>query len=110
MLQDASSVVVYHDTDGDPSTGLSVHGLGAEIRWGAGLRSGASYTAVPDGLTDRTIRRPSIEGGPSLRKSWKSSNLATLEQLPGCWFSDGSALSLEARGRAVFFRVTLDAE
>lgn len=60
VLQDASDVVIYYDTDDDPSTGLPVYGLGAEIRWDAGLRSGTSYAAGPDGLTGRTIRQADL--------------------------------------------------
>lgn len=40
VLQDASEVILYFDTDNNESTGLPVHGLGAEIRWDAGRRSG----------------------------------------------------------------------
>jgi hypothetical protein len=61
VLQDNSGVVIYYDTDGDAATGLSAHGLGAEIRWNAGGRSGTAYTTGPDGLTSRTIRHPDLE-------------------------------------------------
>jgi endonuclease/exonuclease/phosphatase family metal-dependent hydrolase len=61
VLQDNSGVIIYYDTDDNPSTGLSAHGLGAEIRWLAGLRSGTAYTTGPGGLTSRSIRHPDLE-------------------------------------------------
>jgi len=60
VLQDNSGVVIYYDTDDNPSTGLPAHGLGAEIRWSAGRRSGTAYTTGPDGLTSRTVRHPEL--------------------------------------------------
>jgi endonuclease/exonuclease/phosphatase family metal-dependent hydrolase len=60
VLQDASGVVIYYDTDDDASTGLPVHGLGAEIRWDAGRRSGTSYASGPDGLTSWPIRHADL--------------------------------------------------
>jgi endonuclease/exonuclease/phosphatase family metal-dependent hydrolase len=61
VLQDNSGVVIYYDTDNDSSTGLSAHGLGAEIRWDAGLRSGMRYTSGPDGMVASTVRHPDLE-------------------------------------------------
>lgn len=61
VLQDASGVVIYYDTDDDASTGLPVHGLGAEIRWDAGRRSGTSYASGPDGLTSEPIRHTDLD-------------------------------------------------
>jgi len=61
VLQDASGVIVYFDTDDDASTGLSAHGLGAEIRWNAGLRSGTAYTTGSAGLSSRSLRHADLE-------------------------------------------------
>lgn len=61
VLQDNSGVVIYYDTDDNASTGLPAHGLGAEIRWNAGGRSGTAYTTGPDGLTSGTVRHPDLE-------------------------------------------------
>jgi exonuclease III len=61
VLQDNSGVVIYYDTDGDAATGLPAHGMGAEIRWNAGGRSGTAYTTGPDGLTSRTVRHPDLQ-------------------------------------------------
>ena len=60
VLQDASGVVIYYDTDDDASTGLPVHGLGAEIRWDAGRRSGTSYASGPDDLASWPIRHADL--------------------------------------------------
>jgi endonuclease/exonuclease/phosphatase family metal-dependent hydrolase len=60
VLQDNSGVVIYYDTDDDASTGWPAQGLGAEIRWNAGGRSGTAYTTGPDGLTSRTVRHPDL--------------------------------------------------
>jgi endonuclease/exonuclease/phosphatase family metal-dependent hydrolase len=61
VLQDASGVVIYYDTDDDPSTGLPAHGLGAEIRWNAGLRSGAAYTTSDEGVTSQPLSHAVLE-------------------------------------------------
>jgi endonuclease/exonuclease/phosphatase family metal-dependent hydrolase len=61
VLQDSSGVVIYYDTDNDPATGLPAHGLGAEIRWDAGGRSGTAYTTGIDGLTGRSVRQADLE-------------------------------------------------
>jgi endonuclease/exonuclease/phosphatase (EEP) superfamily protein YafD len=61
VLQDNGGVVIYYDIDDDVTSGLSAHGLGAEIRWNAGLRSGTAYTMGPGGLTSRSLSHADLE-------------------------------------------------
>jgi endonuclease/exonuclease/phosphatase family metal-dependent hydrolase len=42
-LQETNDLVLYIDTDQDPSTGLAVNGIGAELVWRFGQRSGQWY-------------------------------------------------------------------
>lgn len=60
VLQSGSSVVVYYDTDDNAATGLSAHGLGAEVRWDAGIRSGMSYVSDSGVVTGRSIRQADL--------------------------------------------------
>jgi len=60
VLQSGSGVVIYYDTDDNPATGLPAHGLGAEVRWDAGIRSGMRYTADAGVLTGRSIRHADL--------------------------------------------------
>lgn len=45
LLSDGNSLVLALDTDDDASTGFSTQGLGAELVWRFGSRSGTVYTA-----------------------------------------------------------------
>jgi len=66
-LQENSDVVVYLDTDTDTGTGVSAGGLGAELRWQFGHRSGTYYGAPPpDPLDWRDIR---LRAGPTTRST-----------------------------------------
>ena len=44
VLQDRSGVEIFFDTDEKEATGLKVHGIGADYRWDAGLRSGVRFS------------------------------------------------------------------
>lgn len=59
VLQSGSGVSVYIDADGNPSTGLARHPVGAEFRWDAGARSGVAFTTA--GEAERTIRHTDLD-------------------------------------------------
>jgi len=59
VLQSGSGVSFYIDADGNPSTGLARHPVGAEFRWDAGARSGVAFTA--EGETERSIRHTDLD-------------------------------------------------
>ena len=42
-LQDGNALTLFLDTDADASTGLPVHGIGAELEWAFGRREGTAY-------------------------------------------------------------------
>ncbi len=44
LLQDNNNLTIYIDTDDDPTTGLDINGIGAELRWTFGTRDGAHVT------------------------------------------------------------------
>jgi hypothetical protein len=46
-LQDTSNLVLYLDTDLNPSTGFAVSGLGAELRWRFGFATGTYFGTPP---------------------------------------------------------------
>ncbi len=52
-IQADNDLTLYLDTDNSAATGLSVGGIGAEVRWTFGARSGASYN--PDGSEQSTL-------------------------------------------------------
>lgn len=60
LIQDANSLRLYIDADNDTATGYSVHGLGAELEWCFGCRSGvhtqsgATYTLHQNDIILRT--------------------------------------------------------
>jgi len=43
LLQDMNDITLLIDTDHDPATGLASHGIGAELRWRFGERSGTWF-------------------------------------------------------------------
>lgn len=43
LLQESNSLRLYLDADGDAGTGLAVEGIGAELVWSFGSRSGTAY-------------------------------------------------------------------
>jgi beta-lactamase superfamily II metal-dependent hydrolase len=43
-IQQDNQIKIYMDTDDDPATGLAVHGIGAELVWTLGSRSGVFRT------------------------------------------------------------------
>ena len=45
-LQETNNLVLYLDTDLNASTGTSVNGIGAELRWQFGIRMGTFYRAA----------------------------------------------------------------
>jgi len=45
VLQESNGVEILFDTDGDPATGVLLHGIGVEWRWLAGSRIGYRYVA-----------------------------------------------------------------
>ncbi|VAX29494.1 hypothetical protein MNBD_IGNAVI01-978 [hydrothermal vent metagenome] len=55
-LQDNNSITLYLDTDNDPSTGLPVKGIGAELEYTFGARSGKFW----DGNSSYTISHADI--------------------------------------------------
>lgn len=66
-LQEDSDVVIYLDTDTNPATGVSVGGVGAELRWQFGHRNGTYYGAPPpDPLDWDDIR---LRAGPTTRST-----------------------------------------
>ena len=66
MMQNWNDIHLYLDTDADVNTGLPVHGIGAELDWCFGCRSGYYY--IMDGIieisqNDLTLRiAPTITG------------------------------------------------
>ena len=40
LIQEANQIILYLDTDDDPATGQPVHGIGAELMWSFGQRTG----------------------------------------------------------------------
>lgn len=42
-LQDGNTLTLFLDTDADATTGLAVHGIGAELEWVFGVREGTAY-------------------------------------------------------------------
>lgn len=61
QLDENNSMVLYLDTDNNASTGLAVAGIGAELEWKLGLRtgtyyrSGNSWTVAQDDLRFRSV-------------------------------------------------------
>ncbi|MCH8838874.1 MAG: endonuclease/exonuclease/phosphatase family protein [Candidatus Marinimicrobia bacterium] len=43
LIQDGNTLRLYIDADSDPATGYGVHGLGAELEWCFGCRSGVHH-------------------------------------------------------------------
>ena len=46
LIQEANEIVLYLDTDDDPATGQPIHGIGAELAWTFGQRTGV-FTVGP---------------------------------------------------------------
>ena len=46
LIQEANQIVLYLDTDDDPATGQPIHGIGAELSWAFGQRTGV-FTVGP---------------------------------------------------------------
>jgi hypothetical protein len=66
-LEDGSLIELYLDTDANASTGAQVGGIGAELRWLFGTRTGTFYGNPPSSSVDwRDIR---FRLGPSTRAS-----------------------------------------
>ena len=59
-LDEATDMALYIDTDTNSGTGVSVGGLGAELRWRFGNRSGTFYTI-----------HPSIWSGATSTSAWR---------------------------------------
>ena len=55
-LQDNNSITLYLDTDSDPSTGLQVKGIGAELEYNFGAKSGKFW----DGTSSYSITHTDI--------------------------------------------------
>jgi exonuclease III len=63
-LQDFNNLRLYIDTDGDVSTGVSVHGIGAEIEWHFGLRTGFAH--LPQGMASIQHRHLGLFTAPTV--------------------------------------------
>ncbi|MBT8402198.1 MAG: endonuclease/exonuclease/phosphatase family protein [Rhodothermia bacterium] len=46
LIQEGNEIILYADTDDDANTGLSIHGIGAELEWHFGSRLGTIYSAT----------------------------------------------------------------
>lgn len=89
IIQENNQVQLYIDSDNDPGTGFSINGIGAELVWNFGQRSGRFYhntgsTIVFQGaiglVTTPTVSSPRFE--IALARSAFPNNLAPLFPSP----------------------------
>jgi len=59
LLQSNNEVALYIDTDNNPTTGIIINAIGADLEWNFGLRHGFFHHAFSDSLfqNDITLRR-----------------------------------------------------
>ena len=50
LIQEGNQIILYLDTDDDPATGQPIHGLGAELAWTFGQRTGLFFISNTVGL------------------------------------------------------------
>jgi len=84
-LQERNSLALHLDTDDDPSTGRAVHGLGAEVTWAFGRRTG-------------TV----VRGGDTVRVGHDALGLSVLPTVWSRTFEVALDRSARPGGRALF--------
>ncbi|MFB3132447.1 MAG: endonuclease/exonuclease/phosphatase family protein, partial [Rhodothermales bacterium] len=50
LIQEGNQIILYLDTDDDPATGQPIHGLGADLTWNFGQRTGLFFISNTVGL------------------------------------------------------------
>ena len=97
-LSDDNDLVLLLDTDDDPGTGLQTEGLGAELRFVFGARSGHFYPESTDDPSDGIALNHlplSLQGAPTVTSSRFEIALARTATI------EGESLFLEDRGAIV---------
>ena len=104
-LSDDNDLVLLLDTDDDPGTGLQTEGLGAELRFVFGARSGHYYPESTDDISDgiELLYGPlGLQGAPTVTAPQFEIALARDATI------DGNLLFLEDRGSIVLTSGTGD--